>query len=484
MKSLIQFFGRELSPRQHRLFLRWTGHLSFLVLAMLSLVFYRERMLHFDTANYAFQVIYHGDFYTGHERFISYIPQLLPLGLLAAGASLAVVLMGYSLAFILFYYLIYLVITHGFKNPVGGLLLALALTLTVRYKFYGPVGEVVIGIAIGALVLGWLSSPAYVRQGKRLIKILVALALSAIMLITHPFPMITLGLSWLLWEIYSGRWKLWHEWLVPLGWGLMWGLKLLRKGVGTSYEQERLDRINEATTVLGNLGDYYIWDRFVWYLNAHYTLTVILFAGLLVYLAWRGRWGLAILSALCFAALAGVVIVLHAYLSAPIYIMLDGYMSHLGFLMAVVFALVLGQKRQLGAVLILIVLLAFSLDRIRGMHRFFADREFLLLNIIDGNSEPEEPKLLAHMEAFDWERLWMPWAIGVETLMMSSLQDPEHPQTLYFQDYGQELDYLLDDEDLFLSLHYAPEDFWAEKLPVQVYLPPGRYKRIDLKGRY
>jgi hypothetical protein len=296
--------------------------------------------------------------------------------------------------------------------------------------------------------------------------------------------MITLGLTWFLWLVYSGRWKIGYEWTLPLGWALMWGSKLLQKGVGTSYEQERLDRVNQAGAVLGNLDDYYIWDRFLWYLNSHYTLTVILFVGLLIFLVWKGKWFFALLSTLCFLALAGVVIVLHAYLSAPIYIMLDGYMSHLGFLMAMVFFLVLAQKRQVVAATVLTVLLVFSLDRIRGIHDFFADREFLLLNIIDGNSEPTDPKLLAHMDAFDWERLWMPWAIGVETLMMSSVRDPEHPQTLYFQDYGQELDYLLDDEDLFLSLHYAPEGFWGEKLPVQVYLPPGRYRKVDLKGRY
>jgi len=484
MKNVIRYLKTEYSATRQQQFISILGHLSFLVLGILSLVYYKERMLHFDTANYAFQLIFQEDFYTGHSRYVSYLPQLIPLALVKAGASLQSVLMAYSFSFILLYYLIFLAIVYLFRNPAGGLMLAMALSLTVRFKFYAPVGEVVIGIAFVVLVLGWLTSPIYQQTGNRLWKSLLAIVLSALFLWIHPFPMISLALCWLIWLVYSERWKKAYEYLLPMSWAMIWGLKLLIQGTGTSYENKRLNVLQESWTVISNLPDYFIWDRFLWYLNAHYTLSLILFVGVLISLALKKRWTTLILSLGAWLGIAILVIVLHAYLSAKVYIMVDGYLAHLGLIMSLVFVLILGQRRERWTLLVFLVLLTFSLDRIRGVHRFFADREFLLLNIIDGNSEPEDPKLLAHMDAFDWERLWMPWAISIETLMMSSLNDPEHPQTLYFQDYGQPLDYLLDDQRLFLSLQYEPEMFKSKDLPPQLFLPPGKYKKINLKDRY
>lgn len=481
---LSHLLTRSFSARQHCRALLLLGHLSLLVLAVFSLLFYRERMLHFDTANYVYHLIYFQDFYTGHDRYISYLPQLLPLLAARAGWSLPLVLQVYSLSFILLYYLIYLLIVYGFRNVQGGLFLVLALTLTLRYKFYAPVGEVVISIAFVALVLGLLSSEWYVRTGQRALKIGIAMFFSALMIFVHPFGMVSLGAAWLLWLVYSNRWRYWQEYLLPLSWLLIWGGRALLRGSGTSYESGRLDSLSEAGSFLGHLSDYYVWDRFLWYLNAHYTLPLLLFIAVLVYLSVKGKWLTALLALLSWSGIAVLVLILHSYLNGPIYIMLDGYLSHLGVVMALVFILPFGKSRRIWTLLLFVLLMGFNLDRIRGVHRYYADREYLLMNIIDGNSRPDEPKLLSHMEAFDYDRLWLPWAIGIETHLMSSLRDPEQPQTLYFQNHGQDLDDLLSDPNTFLSIQYAPDTFKVEQFPPQLFLPKGQYKKVDLRGRY
>lgn len=477
-------FTSSLSVRQHRYLWLSIGHLSFLALGILSLVYFKERMLHFDTANYAYHLIYFQDFYTGHDRYISYLPQLLPLWAARAGLPLNTILSLYSLSFILLYYGIYLLIVYGFRNLMGGLFLILALTLTLRFKFYAPVGEVVISIAFVALVFGFLSSEWYAKADHRRFKTVLAIILAALIVFVHPFGMVSLALVWLLWIVYSGRWRFWQEYLLPLSWLLIWGTRSLVKGAGSSYEAGRLQQLSEAGNFLFNLSDYFVWDRFLWYLNAHYTLPLVLFLGSLIYLSVKGRWLTALLALFCWSVLAALVLLLHSYLNGPIYIMLDGYLAHLGLIMALVFVLPFGKNRRVWVSLMFILLILFSLDRIRGVHRFYAEREFLLLNIIAGNSDPEESKLLAQMDAFDYDRLWLPWAIGIETHLMSSLRDPDQPQTLYFQNHGQELEDLLSDPKAFLSIQYAPDTFRVDSFPPQLYLPAGHYKRVDLKGRY
>lgn len=474
----------SLSAKQHRRVLLVLGHLGFLIMGILSLVYYQERMLHFDTANYAYHLIYFQDFYTGHGRYISYLPQLLPLLAARAGLSLPVILQLYSVSFILLYYGIYLWIVYGFRNLPGGLFLVLALSLTLRYKFYAPVGEVVISIAFVALVLGLLTSDWYARYGQRAVKIGLAVFLSGLFVFIHPFGMVSLGAAWLIWLVYSGRWRWWGEYLLPFSCLLIWGGRSVLWGAGTSYEAGRLESLSAAASFFSNLRDYYVWDRFLWYLTAHYTLPLLLFVVVLVYLSVKGKWVTALLALLAWLAIAALVLLLHNYLNGPIYIMLDGYLAHLGVVMALVFVLPFGKSRSIGAVFLFIILLGFSLDRIRGVHRYYAEREYLLLNIIAGNSTPDESKLLSQMEAFDYDRLWLPWAVGVETHLMSSLQSPEQPQTLYFQNYGQELDHILPDSNAFLSIQYAPDTFRVGQFPPQLFLPKGVYKSVDLRGRY
>lgn len=484
MRSLKEVFQFTLSNQQYDRILGYLGHLTFLALGILSLVYYRERMLHFDTANYAFNMIYSGELYSAHDRYISYLPQILALGMRNLGASLQVVLMTYSASFILLHYLIFCVILFLFKNPKGGLLLALACTLTVRYKFYGPVGEVLLGIPFVVLVLTWLMSERYQAEGRRALKIGISIFCSAFLLVTHPFPMVTLGLGWSVWMIYSQRWRMAYEWILPLSWVLMWGVKLGVQGIGTNYEAGRANQFLEAQKVLSNFPDYYVWDRLGWYVEVHYLLPMLLFIGALVYLLFQKKVWTTLSSILAFIVITAMTIVLFSYLDFPIYILLDGYLAHLGVIMALVFVLSIGKRREWWVVGIFAFLLIFSVDRIKGTHHYFSQREDLLLAIMESHTEPGQAKLTTSMEAFDWDRLWLPWAMGIETLMMSTLETPDTPTTLYFYENRANIDSLLQDPEVFFSLHYSINPFEVDQFPKQLRLPPGKYKEIKLKGRY
>ncbi len=485
MQALLSFFQQELKPAQHRKLLLFLGHFTFLVMGILSLVYFKERTCHFDSANYAFHMIFTDEHYTGHNRYINYVPQLLPMLLQDWGASLKTILMTYSFNFVFQMYLVFLLIAYCFKNPLGGLFLALAITLAVRYKFYAPVGEVRQGIVIIALIMGWLMSEGYQAEGRRLLKVGFAAVLSSIMLVVHPFPMSTLGLVWMAWMIYTQRWKIWQEWLLPVAWAIMWGIKFGAKGSGTSYEQGRAEALFDTFKVIGNLSDYYIWDRFQWYFRAHYTLTAVLFVGALIYLCYKKKWITTLWIVLSFVIMSVLILSLNAYLNAPIYLITDGYMAHLGVIMAIGFVLSLGRNRQLWAAMVFMILLGFSLDRIRGSHEFFSNREDLLMGMIERNATPEAPKLLAHMEGYDWKRLWHPWAVGLETLMLTHLNTPGAPKTMYFQQHHEKwAEEKLADPKLYLGLHYGPEFFKAKDAPQVLSIPDGVYKKIDVKGTY
>ncbi|MCB0634528.1 MAG: hypothetical protein R2824_03475 [Saprospiraceae bacterium] len=485
MKALenirILFSWQVSSTHQHRLLL-WGGHIFFLLLFLLSLVYYQERLLSLDAANYAFHLVLGQDFYTGQGRVITYLTQILPLLSVKSGWSLKAVLMIYSASFILYYYLVYVLITHLFRNPQAGIFLALSLCLSMRYKFYGPVGEVVLSIGLLALLIGWITRPSD-RFGKLPVwaDLGIGMALASLLFTGHPFIAVSTAIFFGFELIHRDRWKEWPFWVLSIYTGLILFLKM-KFDASNEYTQMRLNRLSDVQEVITNLPDLYITDRLLWFFETEYAFPFTIFLLSLVWIWIRGKKWLSLYLFAAFWGLTGLILLMHNYLSGPIYIMLDGYLSHLGVLWALPIAFCCLPERRWWMLVLVGVLLLFGLDRIRNKHRFFRERIEYLQAIMDKNAAGDQRKLLAHMDQFDWNKLWMPWAVGFETLLISSLDGPEGSTTIYFQQPHENWDEQLDDPNFFLSLHYAPIFVKQEWLNSRYFhLPPGPYKKINIE---
>jgi len=462
------------------------GHLGFGVLLFLSQVYFRERMLHFDTANYAFNLIWFEQPYIQHGRWIGLFSQWPVLAFIQAGASLETVLRVYSLVLAAGPYLIFLLLVYVFQSPRGGLLILLLHILTIRYKFYAPVAEVVQSLTWVALALGWL-----LRDPKRwpiapLWNITVAFVLASPLLITHPFGLLSFGLGYLIWLSANGNWRARSSWVVP-GLALVGFLLLRMLGAQSfsGYEAGRLSLVREYANQLTELPGLYVWDRFWWYLRSHYPVTIIVFIGVWLYVLSQKKIALALTAMLGLCVIALMAMLTHAYLNGPIYLMIDGYFAHLGMPIALLLVLALPRQPKPASILLFAVLVFFSLHRIASVHSFYERREALLTGIIDQQAKPDQPKLMASMEGWDWSRLWVPWAVGMETLLMSTLDTPDAPQTIYFLQEGETLDYALRQKGHYVGQQGRPERYiYAERPPVFEALSPAAYRRVYVEGTY
>lgn len=455
------------------------GHFSFLIMAIFSLVYYQERMLHFDTADYAFNLLYSGDFHYRKGREVAILLQLLPLGAFKAGADLPTILQLYSLSFVLFYYLIFIIIVHGFKNPLGGIFLMLAMVLTLRYKFYAPVGEVVIALSTIGLLAGWVTkNKEHFKWLPQWANWLVGCLIIFFISKTHPFAyfstLIVLGFV----IVFFRRWKdlpLWGMVLFALGSMFMTYRQISQDG----YETGRAAPIFNAVEILSEFTELYSWNRVFWYFDTEYALPLAVFLFSLIFMAVKKKWFSSLYLLLCFSALVAVIVVTYSYLDTPIYLMIDGYMAHIGVILALPITFFLLSSKRPVWVALVCLLLIFSFDRIRNKRKFYQERQAYFMALIEEHTTEDNRKLLAHMRDFNWEKLWMPWPVGIETLMMSTLENPENPATIYIQRYGQEAD--LSDPDLFLSVHYDPYSVEPEELPQHLFpLKRGTYKKIVL----
>lgn len=121
---------------------QFIGFLFFGTLFILAWVYYKERILSFDSSFYAFQIIQSKTYDIELGRWGDVLSQLLPVMALKNHCSLETFLRLYSISFIIIYYIIFLLCTLVFKNQKAGLALMLALCLGFRWVFYYAVTEI------------------------------------------------------------------------------------------------------------------------------------------------------------------------------------------------------------------------------------------------------------------------------------------------------------------------------------------------------
>ena len=138
-------------------FISILGHLSFLILLVLSIVYAVERNLYADSAYYIFNIVNTGWFDIEHSRYSAFLTQLLPVAFVNMGLSLKMVLYAYSISFILLFYGIWLIINYALKDPYSGIALILLLVLPVRENFFKPVTELHQALAWSVLLFSWLN---------------------------------------------------------------------------------------------------------------------------------------------------------------------------------------------------------------------------------------------------------------------------------------------------------------------------------------
>jgi hypothetical protein len=135
----------RISGSDHRAILI-TGTITYLVLFILAIVYYQERMLFTDMSFHSFSILVHENFAIQNHRFGAFFTQLLPIFSVKAGASLKTFLQLYSVSFILYYYVLFMLCSCWLKQPKFALLILLHSVLMTTDTFYWIQSELQQGI--------------------------------------------------------------------------------------------------------------------------------------------------------------------------------------------------------------------------------------------------------------------------------------------------------------------------------------------------
>lgn len=135
-------------------YFRWLGYAIWFIMAVMSIVFYKERATFMDGGFQLFELINSEEFGIYHYRLSNPLTQILALAAIKMNLSLKMVMIAYSVNFILFFALIYHFITGWCKNDFLGWTQIAFFTLLTTDSFYFLTPEFYQGMS---LLLLWFA---------------------------------------------------------------------------------------------------------------------------------------------------------------------------------------------------------------------------------------------------------------------------------------------------------------------------------------
>ena len=162
---------------------RIVPHLPWLVLMALATYLYKERIFA-ESGFYAAQFVNNQTFWIEFQRFVSGIPQLIPLMGVWTGLGMKYILILYSLSHVLFFYTLFLFVYYGLRDRRSGLLIILSQTVGIMYGFFTPIFELYYAVPLLITFYAIWQLPFRFRT------IYILLILEALILLSHPLAFI------------------------------------------------------------------------------------------------------------------------------------------------------------------------------------------------------------------------------------------------------------------------------------------------------
>jgi len=428
--------------------LLWAGHLFFGILIVSCIIFYRERLLAFDTAYYTFHILAYEEFFIKHHRYISYLTQWVPLWGIDQEWSLEWIMRSFSASFYVWFYLAFILISHGFRSIIGGTFLVSTLCLGMRYKFFAAISEITFAMVLAAILVTWLAHRSKRMRLGVIDFVVVALCLTGIFgaHVAVFYPIMT----FLVFErLYTSRWKNWRSWIMP---SLILFVLLIKVLVvqGDDYESDKMAVLFQPEVirdVLLNPRDYFVYRALLEYFTLEYVPVMALF---ILGVGWLFRSGKVWAGVFISGAFLGWILinlVVYSYLQSSIYIMLDGYLAIFGMIWATPLYFIWQEQKSKALALTLVAVIAISTTMMVNKHSFYHQRLEYISQTLD--FYPEHRKLLVPSSAFNWDTMWYPYEVAHESLMLTALKGRDQCRTIYVNiDSPPDAEYLNSDQFL------------------------------------
>ena len=168
----------------------WLGIFSYTILALLAIVFYKERTVFCDVAFRFYAMIEADDYAIQANRFGSYFTQSFLYLSQSIGLPLKYVMLNYSVGFIVYKALAFFICLSGLKKPKFALTILFVDVLMVSETFYWIQSELVESLSFLILYFAFLEYSA--ERKVHILRLLLLLGMLVTAVFFHPLSFINL----------------------------------------------------------------------------------------------------------------------------------------------------------------------------------------------------------------------------------------------------------------------------------------------------
>ena len=430
------------------------GHLSFILLFILSFLFFKERVLFSDTAFQYFKIINFEKLNIEASRYGAILPELPILVAMKLGANLKWLTIIYSGSFILLYYLVFLCCVYFLKNVPAGLSVVVVLILCISQSFFHPVTETHQSLVFSILVYAILQYSGFHYP---VVRYLLALAIMVLVFFTHPVAVYPLVFIVGYVAIDKNQLRSPAPYLFVVIIGILTVTKVLLTNEN-SYEGKFFSELLKSPSIILELPHTYSTKFFVKRIFKLYFLLTFFELALIVYLVSKKKY----IKLIWQIAASGffMIITLLTYNQGDSDMMMERAFMPLTIFVAIPLLkeTIEENKFRIVKFALLTAVVLISTNRIYQQGKKFRERTRFNQEILSKTSHLANRKFIVDRNEMEKHYLTF-WSHSFETLILSAITDNMPTQTIFPSNDLNKLKKYTSGEadDRFLGT-----DFWLE----------------------
>ncbi len=440
----------------------WLCGIFLLLMGVLSIVFFQQRVMYSDSAYNAFYIINSEFFETNHSRYGLYITQIIPLLCLKLGCSVVFFLKLYSISYLLIAGIVFCILIK-IKQPKLAVLLSIMQVIAYRETWFLAFNETTLCIAMVLLLAGVLQ---YFQQHKITLYLkLFYLALPIFIAIySHPMAIVLIAFIIVFYAIQYPKQSFQNVFISILLLMVIFTIKTLCSN-SSSYEQELYQQIANFKPLLQNFKSLYSVYFFCGnmnlancFTNLYFIPTIIFLIVLAVFLIQK-KYVLG--SYYLFSTVGFWLLLIIIFNRGDGNIFMEKNFTPWVFVCLYPLCFLEIKKKQTLILklsfMAIVCVLTYSLYGIYKVSPIYKNRIVAINNLLTVKNIPNASKLLIQDSTVDFNLWQNTWALPYETLLYSKV-NCKKTMTAKMYNNEESINKELYRDDIFLSADFFPVD--------------------------
>ncbi len=433
------------------------GYLFFLFFLFIAIRDSSARILIADPSLYLFNLINSASFLIPADRYTSVINQGLVVLCVNLNLPLKLLIPVYSASFVLVRIFYFFLVNNVLKNQTAGFAIIAISVVGVADSYFRPTSESTIALLNSILLFAWLNYPnRYGHKWFREIKFIGVLVLILFGYFTHPIALFSLLFVLIYTTISKKEFKSIYNYIAV---GVVLVL-FLGKAFINPYNEHHAELYGNLNTsiveVITSIREYYPYVYFFNHLKHLYILLIVLFFSSTILFYLKRRWilGTFLILYTCIYFIVTCV----SFKQGDSDMQMEKIFLPLVLFSSIAFSSLFKSNSSWAFIpkVVILILIVFGICRITEVRPIYASRVEYVTNMVMKASKEGERKLVLRENEAIHKQLVFPWSLGVETLLISSMNNNMQSLTVFTCKDPEEFEEEIKQPDNYIVTPFQP----------------------------